>query len=75
MRTVAVPLSHTCTHRHARRHHGRACQWLNNGMPMSAIGELLGHDSIATTSKIYARYNIRERRAAFDRYSQPADVE
>jgi site-specific recombinase XerD len=53
---------------HAFRH-ARACQLLNAGASMAEVSAILGHDSLATTSKIYAKYDIRHLREVFDRCS------
>jgi integrase len=36
---------------------------------MSQVSAILGHESVAITSKIYAKYDVRNLRAAFDQYS------
>lgn len=57
---------------HARPHdfrHAFACRLLNNGASMGQVQALLGHSSAATTSKIYARYDVRSLRAAYDQYA------
>jgi site-specific recombinase XerD len=53
---------------HAFRH-ARACQLLNAGASMAEVSAILGHDSLATTSKIYAKYDVRHLREVFDRCS------
>jgi integrase len=40
-----------------------------SGARRSEIQGILGHHSLTTTSKIYARYNVRSLREAFDKYS------
>jgi site-specific recombinase XerD len=42
---------------------------LNNGAQMSHVQAVLGHQSLATTSRIYARHDVKNLRDAFDRYS------
>ena len=46
---------------------------LNAGASMAEIAAILGHDSVATTSRLYARYDVRGIRAAFDRYALPLE--
>ena len=48
--------------------HALACRMLNNGARMSDIQAVLGHQSIAVTSEIYARYDVRSLREAYDRF-------
>ena len=47
--------------------HALACRMLNNGARMCDIQAVLGHQSIAVTSKIYARYDVRSLREAYNR--------
>lgn len=57
-------------------HHGRhlkARVLLNNGAQLSEVQDLLGHASPETTKRIYAQYTTQHLRAAFDRYSLPAE--
>jgi site-specific recombinase XerD len=42
---------------------------LNNGAQMAHIQQILGHESITTTSKIYAHYDVKNLRAAFDAFA------
>jgi integrase len=49
--------------------HALACRMLNNGAQMSHAQAVLGHQSLATTSRIYAKYDVRNLRAAYDQYS------
>jgi integrase/recombinase XerD len=39
--------------------HALACRMLNNGAQMSHVEAVLGHQSLATTSRIYARYDVK----------------
>jgi hypothetical protein len=48
---------------------------LNNGAQMSHVQAVLGHQSLATTSRIYAKYDAKNLRAAFDRYSGTLEPE
>lgn len=49
--------------------HWRATQLLNDGMPAEMVKDFLGHESITTTTTVYARYLDRTLDAAFDRLS------
>jgi integrase len=42
---------------------------LVNGASMADIQAVLGHQSIAITSKIYAPYDVRHRREAYRRFA------
>lgn len=58
-----------CSPHHFR--HLKALTMLKRGARMSEIQAVLGHDDLATTSKIYARYDVAATREAFDRFSMP----
>jgi integrase len=49
--------------------HDRASLLLNRGADLSEVQDILGHASPATTKRIYAHYETRRLREAFDRYS------
>jgi len=49
--------------------HLKATALLNRGANLSEVQDILGHASPDTTKRIYARYEVRTLRAAFDRYS------
>jgi site-specific recombinase XerD len=51
---------------HAFRHY-RASQMLNQGAPLEAIQEILGHSDISTTRRVYAHYSKPAIRAIFER--------
>lgn len=47
--------------------HTRASGWLDEGMPIEAIAELLGHSSLSTT-QIYAKSSIATKRESMRKY-------
>ncbi|MGN0037988.1 MAG: tyrosine-type recombinase/integrase [Coriobacteriales bacterium] len=47
--------------------HTRASNWLESGMPLSAIAELLGHEQLGTT-QIYAKSSIKKKRENVEKY-------
>jgi integrase/recombinase XerD len=49
--------------------HWRATQLLNDGLPAEMVAKILGHDSVATTTTIYAHYLDQTLSDAFDRHS------
>ena len=53
--------------------HAKASVMLNRGANMSGVQEIFRHESISTTSTIFARCDVRHRREAFDRYSAPVE--
>jgi integrase/recombinase XerD len=53
--------------------HLKARVMLNNGAQLSEVQDILGHASPETTKKIYAPYTKQHLRAAFDRFSLPAE--
>ncbi|MFN8526777.1 MAG: tyrosine-type recombinase/integrase [Chloroflexota bacterium] len=53
--------------------HDRATLLLNRGADLSEVQDILGHASPETTKRIYAHYETRRLREAFDRYSLPAE--
>jgi hypothetical protein len=55
--------------------HALACRMLNNGAQMSEVSAILGHASVSVTSTIYAKYDIKNLRAAYDRYSGTLEPE
>jgi site-specific recombinase XerD len=57
---------------HAFRHQ-KASVLLNRGAQLAEVQDLLGHASPDTTKRIYAHYETGHLKAAFDRYSVPAD--
>jgi integrase/recombinase XerD len=62
----AAALGIAATPHHFR--HAFACRLLNNGARMSEVSALLGHSSLAVTSKIYAKHDTRHLREVFDRH-------
>jgi site-specific recombinase XerD len=66
-RLVGVPAT---TH-HFR--HEKASVLLNRGASLSEVQDILGHASPDTTKRIYAHYQTRHLREAFDRYSASAE--
>jgi site-specific recombinase XerD len=66
-RAVGVPAT---TH-HFR--HSKASVLLNRGASLSEVQDILGHASPDTTKRIYAHYQTRHLREAFDRYSASAE--
>jgi site-specific recombinase XerD len=66
-REVGVPAT---TH-HFR--HSKASVLLNRGASLSEVQDILGHASPETTKRIYAHYETRRLREAFDRYSASAE--
>ncbi|MBV8718059.1 MAG: tyrosine-type recombinase/integrase [Chloroflexi bacterium] len=66
-RAVGVPAT---TH-HFR--HSKASVLLNRGASLSEVQDILGHASPETTKRIYAHYETRRLREAFDRYSASAE--
>ena len=57
---------------HAFRHQ-KASVLLNQGAQLAEVQDILGHASPDTTKRIYAHYETGHLKAAFDRYSVPAD--
>jgi integrase/recombinase XerC len=53
--------------------HALARRMLANGAGMGDIQGVLGHQSIAVTSKIYARHDTRQLREAYDRFAGTTD--
>lgn len=49
--------------------HFRARQFLNEGAPIEAIQEILGHEDLGTTRRVYAHYSKPSIRAIFERAS------
>jgi integrase len=47
--------------------HYRASQMLEQGAPLEAIQEILGHSDISTTRRVYAHYSRPAIRAIFER--------
>jgi integrase/recombinase XerC len=66
-RAAGVPAS---TH-HFR--HAKASTLLNRGADLSQVQDILGHASPDTTKRIYAHYELKHLREAFDRYSATAE--
>jgi integrase/recombinase XerD len=58
---------------HAFRHY-RASQMLEQGAPLEAIQEILGHSDISTTRRVYAHYSKPAIRAIFDRTTLVPEV-
>ena len=54
--------------------HLKARVLLNAGAQLAEVQDILGHASPATTKQIYAPYTTGHLRAAFDRYSLPAEA-
>lgn len=63
----------TDVHPHDFRHY-RASQMLDQGAPLEAIQEILGHADISTTRRIYAQYSRPAIRAIFEQTSIPASA-
>jgi len=57
---------------HQFRHY-RATQMLNEGAPLEAIQDILGHADIATTKKVYAGYLKPQLRDIYDTYTRTPD--
>lgn len=53
--------------------HDRASLLLNRGADLSEVQDILGHASPETTKRIYAHYETRRLREAFDRYTLPPE--
>lgn len=53
--------------------HAKATTLLNQGAQLSEVQDILGHASPETTKVIYAHYETRHLRDAFDRYSLTAE--
>lgn len=53
--------------------HLKARVMLNAGMQLGELQDVLGHSSPETTKRIYAPYTTQHLRAAFDRFSLPAE--
>jgi site-specific recombinase XerD len=53
--------------------HSKASVLLNRGASLSEVQDILGHASPETTKRIYAHYQTRHLRDAFERYSASAD--
>ncbi|MGE5141751.1 MAG: tyrosine-type recombinase/integrase [Rudaea sp.] len=53
--------------------HYRASQMLQQGAPLEAIQEILGHSDISTTRRVYAHYSKPAIRAIFERTTLPPD--
>jgi site-specific recombinase XerD len=53
--------------------HSKASVLLNRGASLSEVQDILGHASPETTKRIYAHYETRRLREAFDRYSASAE--
>jgi integrase/recombinase XerD len=49
--------------------HALACRMLNKGAQMSQVSSILGHASVAVTSTIYAKYDVKNLRAAYDAFA------
>lgn len=49
--------------------HTRASNWLESGMPLPAIAELLGHADLSTT-QIYAKSSIKKKRENVEKYRE-----
>jgi integrase/recombinase XerD len=47
--------------------HYRASQMLQQGAPLEAIQEILGHSDISTTRRVYAHYSRPSIRAIFEK--------
>lgn len=47
--------------------HTRATNWLESGMPLPSIAELLGHEQLGTT-QIYAKSSIKTKRENVEKY-------
>lgn len=54
--------------------HYRARQMLEQGAPLEAIQEILGHTDISTTRRVYAHYSKPAIRAIFERTTLPPTV-
>jgi len=52
--------------------HARASQLLNEGMPLEQIQTLLGHSSIETTQRFYAKFRDDRLHESFLEYSPPS---
>lgn len=50
--------------------HLRARQLLTRGAPLKAIQQILGHEDIGTTGKVYARYSPEQTKELFDKFTQ-----
>jgi site-specific recombinase XerD len=53
--------------------HSKASVLLNRGASLSEVQDILGHASPETTKRIYAHYQTRTLREAFERYSASAE--
>ncbi len=53
--------------------HYRATQMLEEGAPLEAIQEILGHSDISTTRRVYAHYSKPKIREIFDRTTLPPE--
>ena len=49
--------------------HAKASTLLNRGADLSQVQDILGHASPDTTKRIYAHYQVKHLREAFDRFS------
>lgn len=54
--------------------HFRARQMLEQGAPLEAIQEILGHSDISTTRRVYAHYSRPAIRAIFERTTVAPDI-
>lgn len=59
-------------HPHDFRHY-RARKLLEQGVPLEAIQEILGHSDIGTTRRVYAHYKKQTIREIFDRAMEPRE--
>jgi hypothetical protein len=48
---------------------------LNNGPQMSQVGSILSHPSVAVTSTIYARHDVKNLRVSYDAYAAEEPIE
>jgi len=53
--------------------HYRATQMLEEGAPLEAIQDILGHSDISTTRRVYAHYSKPHIREIFDRTTLPPE--
>lgn len=52
--------------------HAWASSMINNGAPLSLIGDLLGHADVSTTKTVYAAYEKQTLRKGFDQFNRTA---
>jgi integrase len=48
---------------------------LNNGAQMSQVSSILSHASVAVTSTIYARHDVKNLGVAYDAYAAEEPIE